>query len=49
MPHDLSAFKDAVGASSPVATELVTTGPVARLAATFGIETKQQSLETLSP
>ena len=24
MPHDLSAFKDAVGASSPVATEQVT-------------------------
>ncbi len=37
MPHDLSALKDAVGASSPVATELVTAGPVARLAATFGI------------
>jgi 3-methylfumaryl-CoA hydratase len=39
MPHDLSAFKDAVGASSPVAIELVTAGPVARLAATFGIDT----------
>jgi 3-methylfumaryl-CoA hydratase len=39
MPHDLSAFKDAIGASSPVATELVTAGPVARLAATFGIDT----------
>jgi 3-methylfumaryl-CoA hydratase len=38
MPHDLSAFKDAVGASSPVASELVTAGPVARLAATFGID-----------
>jgi 3-methylfumaryl-CoA hydratase len=38
MPHDLSAFKDAVGASSPVATEQVTAGPVARLAATFGID-----------
>ena len=38
MPHDLSAFKDAVGAASPVATELVTAGPVARLAATFGID-----------
>jgi 3-methylfumaryl-CoA hydratase len=37
MPHDLSAFKDAVGASSPVATEPVTAGPIARLAATFGI------------
>ena len=37
MPHDLSALKGAVGASSPVATELVTAGPVARLAATFGI------------
>ena len=37
MPHDLSALKDAVGASSPVASELVTAGPVARLAATFGI------------
>ena len=37
MPHDLSALKDAVGASSPVATELVTAGPVARLAATFGM------------
>jgi 3-methylfumaryl-CoA hydratase len=37
MPHDLSALKDAVGAASPVATELVTAGPVARLAATFGI------------
>jgi 3-methylfumaryl-CoA hydratase len=37
MAHDLSALKDAVGASSPVATELVTAGPVARLAATFGI------------
>jgi 3-methylfumaryl-CoA hydratase len=38
MPHDLSAFKDSVGASSPVATEQVTSGPVARLAATFGID-----------
>ena len=38
MPHDLSAFKDAIGASSPVATELATAGPVARLAATFGID-----------
>ena len=38
MPHDLSAFKDAVGASSPVASELVTAGSVARLAATFGID-----------
>jgi 3-methylfumaryl-CoA hydratase len=37
MPHDLSALKDAVGASSPVAIELVTAGPIARLAATFGI------------
>jgi len=37
MPHDLSALKEAVGAASPVATELVTAGPVARLAATFGI------------
>lgn len=37
MAHDLSALKDAVGATSPVATELVTAGPVARLAATFGI------------
>lgn len=37
MPHDLSALKDAVGAASPVATELVTAGPVARLAGTFGI------------
>ncbi|HEY3916569.1 MAG TPA: hypothetical protein VGL83_02190 [Stellaceae bacterium] len=37
MPHDLSALKDAVGASSPIATEQVTAGPVARLAATFGI------------
>ncbi|HLI20129.1 MAG TPA: hypothetical protein VKV32_03365, partial [Stellaceae bacterium] len=37
MPHDLSALKDSVGASSPVATELVTAGPVARLAGTFGI------------
>jgi 3-methylfumaryl-CoA hydratase len=37
MPHDLSALKDAVGAASPVATELVTAGPAARLAATFGI------------
>src|SRR6202167_2446758 len=37
MPHDLSALKDAVGASSPVASELVTAGPIARLAATFGI------------
>ena len=39
MPHDLSVFKDSVGASSPVATELVTAGPAARLAATFGIDT----------
>jgi 3-methylfumaryl-CoA hydratase len=39
MPHDLSALKEAAGASSPVATELVTAGPVARLAATFGIDT----------
>jgi 3-methylfumaryl-CoA hydratase len=38
MPHDLAALKDSVGASSPVATELVTAGPVARLAATFGID-----------
>lgn len=38
MPHDLSALKDAVGASSPVAIEPVTAGPVARLAATFGID-----------
>jgi 3-methylfumaryl-CoA hydratase len=37
MPHDLSALKDSIGASSPVATEQVTPGPVARLAATFGI------------
>ncbi|HVA13741.1 MAG TPA: hypothetical protein VNF99_10865 [Stellaceae bacterium] len=37
MPHDLSALKSAVGASSPVATEVATAGPVARLAATFGI------------
>ena len=37
MPHDLSALKNAVGAASPVATELVTAGPIARLAATFGI------------
>lgn len=37
MPHDLSAVKNAVGASSPVVTEIATTGPVARLAATFGI------------
>jgi 3-methylfumaryl-CoA hydratase len=37
MAYDLSALKDAVGASSPVATETATTGPVARLAATFGI------------
>jgi len=37
MPHDLSALKDAVGAASPVATELATAGPIARLAATFGI------------
>src|ERR1700757_3143532 len=39
MPHDLSALKDAVGAASPVAAELVTAGPVARLAAPFGIAT----------
>jgi len=39
MPHELCAVKDAIGASSPVATELVTAGPVARLAATFGIDT----------
>jgi len=38
MPHDLSALMDAAGASSPVATEQVTAGPVARLAATFGID-----------
>jgi 3-methylfumaryl-CoA hydratase len=38
MPHDLSALKAAVGASSPVATEMVTAGPVARLAATFGVD-----------
>jgi 3-methylfumaryl-CoA hydratase len=37
MPHDLSAMKDAVGASSPAASEQVTAGPIARLAATFGI------------
>jgi 3-methylfumaryl-CoA hydratase len=37
MPHDLSALKNAVGASSPVASELVTAGSIARLAATFGI------------
>jgi 3-methylfumaryl-CoA hydratase len=37
MAYDLSALKNAVGASSPVATETATTGPVARLAATFGI------------
>ena len=37
MPHDLSALKDAVGASSPVGTEQLTAGPVARLAATFGV------------
>ena len=37
MPHDLSALKDSVGASSPVASETATAGPVARLAATFGV------------
>jgi len=37
MAYDLSALKDSVGASSPVATELATAGPVARLAATFGV------------
>ncbi len=37
MAYDLSALKDALGASSPVATEIATTGPVARLAATFGV------------
>jgi 3-methylfumaryl-CoA hydratase len=37
MPHDLSALKDSTGASSPVATEVATAGPVARLAATFGV------------
>jgi 3-methylfumaryl-CoA hydratase len=37
MSHDLTAFKNAVGASSPVASEIVTVGPAARLAATFGI------------
>jgi 3-methylfumaryl-CoA hydratase len=37
MAHDLSALKNAVGAKSPVATEVATSGPVARLAATFGI------------
>ena len=37
MSHDLTALKNAVGASSPVASELVTAGPAARLAATFGI------------
>jgi 3-methylfumaryl-CoA hydratase len=37
MSHDLTALKNAVGASSPVASEIVTAGPAARLAATFGI------------
>src|ERR1700722_12297941 len=37
MPHDLSALKDAVGASSPVAIEPVTAGPIARLSAPFGM------------
>lgn len=37
MSHDLTALKNAVGASSPVASETATSGPVARLAATFGI------------
>jgi 3-methylfumaryl-CoA hydratase len=37
MSYDLSALKDSVGASSPVATEVATSGPVARLAATFGV------------
>ena len=37
MRYDLSALKDSVGAASPVATELATAGPVARLAATFGV------------
>ena len=37
MGYDLSALKDSIGASSPVATEVATAGPVARLAATFGV------------
>ena len=37
MTYDLTALKNAVGASSPVASEIVTVGPAARLAATFGI------------
>jgi|SRR5579864_5428523 len=37
MAYDLSALKDSVGASSPVAMEVATAGPVARLAATFGV------------
>ena len=37
MSHDLTALKNAVGASSPIASEIVTAGPAARLAATFGI------------
>jgi 3-methylfumaryl-CoA hydratase len=37
MSYDLSALKDSVGAMSPVASEIATAGPVARLAATFGL------------
>jgi 3-methylfumaryl-CoA hydratase len=37
MSYDLTSLKNAVGASSPVASEIVTVGPAARLAATFGI------------
>jgi 3-methylfumaryl-CoA hydratase len=37
MSYDLTALKNSTGSSSPVATEIATASPVAKLAATFGI------------
>lgn len=37
MSYDLTALKNSVGSASPASVETATSGPVARLAATFGI------------
>lgn len=49
MKHDFSALLNAVGNSSPVATETASAAPVARLAATFGIPVPASTKGDLLP
>jgi len=49
MRHDFSELKKAVGKSSPVATEIAGAAPIARLAATFGVDVPARATGDLLP